>query len=278
LNKNRLFVVNKPADIGCNLFLSKIKKKYNVKKAGFSGTLDPLASGVIIIANRQNTKLFRFLKKSPKKYRATLHFGVNSKSLDTENIQSIENVDEVDLSKIEKISKELITTITYSPPKFSAKKIDGQRAYDLARKDVEFETKKIETTIYEFKILEYKHPHLTFEISVSEGGYIRSIAAILAEKLGTFGSLSSLERLSEGDFNCAMYQNEESLNPINFLNLEENFYLKDYEDISLGRVLKKEDFKSQDDGEYFLVKEGFLSIIKICNDEVFYELNRVELC
>lgn len=275
MNINRLFVAHKPSGFSCNYFLSKIKRKYGVKKAGFSGTLDPFASGVLIIAFGQYTKLFRFLKKSPKKYRATLHFGAKSESLDTENIESIHEVEELNLDEIKKNAKELTTTLTYTPPKFSAKRVDGKRAYELARDGKDFELKSVTTEVYEFEILEYKHPYLSFEISVSEGGYIRSIAELLANKLGTFGSLSSLSRLNEGSF---IHEEEKSLNPLEFLNIKENFYLDNFNDIHLGKVLDIKNFKMQDDGVYFLKNNNLLSIIKIENSEVSYELNRIELC
>lgn len=275
MSSNRLFVANKPENISCNSFLFKIKREKKVKKAGFSGTLDPFASGVLIIAFGQYTKLFRFLKKSPKSYIATLHFGARSESLDIEKVESISEVEQFDLENIKNVMKELTTTLTYIPPKYSAKRVDGKRAYELARKGVEFDLKEISTQVYEFDILEYKHPYLTFKISVSEGGYIRSIASILADKLGTFGSLSMLERTREGEF---IYDDEKSLNPIDFLNLQENFYIKDKEDILLGRVVFKEDFKIQEDGCYFLVIDNLLSVISIKDSEVTYELNRIELC
>ena len=81
---NRLFVVNKPPNIGSNQYLSKIKRKYGIKKAGFSGTLDPFARGVLIVAFGQFTKLFQFLKKAPKSYRATLWLGAESETFDIE--------------------------------------------------------------------------------------------------------------------------------------------------------------------------------------------------
>jgi len=87
---NRLFVSYKPAGIGSNLFLSKLKRKYNNKKCGFSGTLDPFAKGVLLIGFGTHTKLFRFLDKSPKTYRATLWLGAKSDSLDTEMIEHVE--------------------------------------------------------------------------------------------------------------------------------------------------------------------------------------------
>ena len=89
---NKIFVAYKRSNISSNAFLNKIKKRYKVKKAGFSGTLDPFAKGCLIIAFNQYTKLFRFLQKTPKVYEATLWFGANSLSLDNKNITCIKNI------------------------------------------------------------------------------------------------------------------------------------------------------------------------------------------
>ena len=273
--KNRIFVAYKPSFISSNRFLSSLKKKYKTKKAGFSGTLDPFARGVLIVAFGQYTKLFRFLKKSPKTYRATLWIGAKSPTLDIEKVTQIKEFNPLSLKEIDRVFKNLPKELEYLPPKYSAKKIDGQRAYNLARKEVEFELKSIKTTIFDLKLLSYSHPFLTFEISVSEGGYIRSIADILAKELHVFGSLSYLERLREGDF---VYEDEKSLNPLCCLKIKENFYLADIEDIFKGKVLKIEDFKIKEEGVYFLDCNDNLTIIKIKNNAVSYEVNNIKLC
>ena len=102
---NRLFVAYKPSGIGSNLFLSKLKRKYNNKKAGFTGTLDPFAKGVLIIGMGSHTKLFRFLDKTPKTYRATLWLGAQSESLDTELITKVETLSEHNYSKVQETVK-----------------------------------------------------------------------------------------------------------------------------------------------------------------------------
>ncbi|MFK5881225.1 MAG: tRNA pseudouridine(55) synthase TruB [Sulfurospirillum sp.] len=272
---NRLFVANKPKGISSNYFLRGIKRRYSVKKAGFSGTLDPFASGVLIVAFGQFTKLFRFLDKSPKRYRATLWIGAYSPTLDTEKIESVKKIAPFSMDSINIVTKSFVGEIEYLPPKYSAKRVEGKRAYDLARGGVEFELKKIKSTIYDFKILHYVHPFLTFEISISEGGYIRSIGAMFAQKLGFQGTLSSLERLSEGAF---IYDDERSLNPLNFLTMNTNEYLGDLSDIELGRKLEKKSFKNQENGIYKLVDKENLSLIEIDDDEVKYILNKVKLC
>ncbi len=268
-------MANKPAGIGSNRFLSTIKRRYGVKKAGFSGTLDPFASGVLIIAFGQYTKLFQFLRKSPKKYRATLWLGVVSKTLDIEQVESIKEVDTLSADKIKETITSLKGEISYLPPKYSAKKIDGKRAYELARDDKEFELKEITSTIYDIQLLHYMHPFITFEITISEGGYIRSISQILTERLCSFGTLSALCRLNEGDFH---FDGEKELDPLKFLNLKENFYLKKKHDLLLGKKLDVRDFKYRDDGDYLINLDTMLAVITIESGSVKYRLNGVKLC
>jgi tRNA pseudouridine55 synthase len=273
--QNRLFVVNKPINISSNGYLSKIKRKYKVKKAGFSGTLDPFACGCLIVAFGQFPKLFRYLKKSPKSYKATLWLGAKSSSLDIERVESIKEINPFSQKKIIKLLNSLKKEISYFPPKFSAKKIGGKKAYELAREEKEVELKKITSTIYDIKLLNYSHPFLSFEITISEGGYIRSIGEIIAQRLGVDGALSYLERLNEGEF---FYHDEKPLNPTKYLKIPQNFYLKSSSNILLGKKLKREDFKIDKNGEYFLVYDGMLSVIEIKDDKVSYKLNGVKLC
>jgi len=273
---NRLFVAYKPTGIGSNLFLSKLKRKYNNKKAGFTGTLDPFAKGVLIIGFGSHTKLFRFLNKTPKTYRATLWLGASSDSLDTEMIDNVEILKEFDEAKIEEIVKSLEGDLEYEPPIFSAKRINGQRAYDLARAGKEVKLNKVNSTIYESKLINYCHPFITFEATVSEGTYIRSLGRIIANRLNvTNGSLSALERLNEGQFR---YNDEKSLDIKKSLNIPINIYNGNYENITYGRVLDVEDLEIKDDGYYWLDNGDNISIINIKENKVKYELGRIYVC
>jgi len=270
---NRLFVVNKPIFQSSNGYMRHIKKKYNTKKVGFSGTLDPFATGCLIVATGQYTKLFQYLKKTPKAYSATLWLGANSKSLDIENIDSIKETKKFSIDEIYKALESLRGEISYYPPKFSAKKIDGKRAYELAREDKNIELKKITSTIYDIHLLHYNHPFIHFEAMVSEGTYIRSLGALIADKLGVDGTLSSLKRLYEGAF---YFDNEKALNPLNFLKIPQNKYIGDIQYIKLGKKLSIDYFEKKEDGVYWVDSEEFFSIIEIQDSIVTYRLNRIK--
>ena len=271
---NRLIVAYKPTGIGSNKFLYTLKRKYQEKKAGFAGTLDPFAKGVLLVGFGSHTKLFRFLNKTPKRYRATLWLGAKSDTLDTEMIENVEILDEFSKAKVEEIIDSLVGELEYEPPIFSAKRINGVRAYDLARAGKEVVLNKINSTIYATKLINYSHPFVTFEATVSEGTYIRSLGVIIAKRLGVQdGSLSMLERLNEGQF---FYENEKALDIKKSLNIPQNYYLGDYDNIRYGRVLARDDLKIQEEGTYWIDNGEYISIITLNAVEVKYELGRIE--
>ncbi len=269
---NRLFVANKPINISSNRFLGQLKKKYKVKNAGFSGTLDPFASGCLIIAFGAYTKLFNYINQAPKCYEATIWLGAKSASLDNENIEKISILEPFLLEDLQNFTNQLIGEIEFTPPKYSAKHINGVRAYDLARKGIDFELKTQKMQVFSAQILNYSHPFLTISLKLSQGGYARSWAELLAKKLNCDATLSALKRISEGDF---FYENEKALNPLDFLKLNKNEYLGDESDIALGKKLKIQNFKEQKNGLYLIAFDDFFSIIEIFNGEVKYKLNRI---
>ncbi|RXJ99291.1 tRNA pseudouridine(55) synthase TruB [Arcobacter sp. CECT 8986] len=271
---NKLLVVKKPMYISSNLYLNRIKRKYKNKKAGFSGTLDPFACGCLIVAFGQYTKLFKYLKKTPKTYRAVLWLGATSYSEDIENIISIKEEKTLNIEEIKEQIANLKGDIEYLPPKYSAKKINGKRAYELARAGIEVEMKKQIMSISNIKLLSYNHPFITFEATVSEGSYIRSLAQILAKNLEVVGTLSYLERINEGKF---FFEDEKDLNPLEYLDLKENRYLGDKSLFNDGKKMPIENFENKDDGKYIIIFEDFFSIIQISNNEVSYILNKVTI-
>lgn len=271
---NKLLVVKKPMFRSSNSYLNQIKRKYKNKKAGFSGTLDPFACGCLIVAFGQYSKLFKYLKKTPKTYKAVIWLGTLSESLDIENVTEIKDVKRIDEELLKKEIEKLKGEIEYIPPKFSAKKIDGKRAYDLAREGIEFEMKKSVMNILDTKFISYKHPFITFEASVSEGSYIRSLAQILLERVDSSGTLSYLERKNEGEF---FYENEKPLNPLEYLDLETNVYTGTKQWLDDGKRISIEYLENKEDGDYIICFDDFFSIIQIHNEEVKYLLNKVML-
>ena len=269
---NKLIVVKKPLFISSNSYLTKIKKKYKNKKAGFSGTLDPFAKGCLIVAFGQYSKLFKYLKKTPKTYKAVVWLGAISESFDIEKVISVDLVEKIDVDNIKYQLNSLVGELEYIPPKFSAKKIEGVRAYELARQGHDFELNKCKMNIYDTKFISYRHPFITIETTVSEGSYIRSFAQILLEKLGTIGTLSYLERINEGAF---FYENEKELNPLDYIGLPINNYFGTIEWLNTGKKISIDYLEEKEDGKYLIITDKFFSIIEIEEGEVKYLLNKV---
>lgn len=272
---NRLFVAYKPSGISSNQLLGQLKRRYKVKKAGYSGTLDPFAKGVLIIAFGNHGRLFRFLNKTPKRYRATLWLGAYSPTLDIEKIETITKVYPATTDQIESILRSLEGELTYLPPKYSAKRIEGRRAYEFAREGKEVDLHEITSTIFELKLLHYCHPFVTFEANVSEGTYIRSLGEMIAAALGTDGALTALERLNEGQF---IYENETPLDIKTSLGITKNRYNGTLQTILLGQPLLREDFDISEEGTYWIDNGDTITILEITPEGVRYILNKVEAC
>lgn len=272
---DRLFVVNKPVGRSSNGYLKHLKWRYKEKKAGFSGTLDPFACGCLIVAFGKYTQLFQYLKKAPKSYRTTIWLGVQSESLDNCNIYSNEQAPRLDVELIKNELAKLVGELSYLPPKYSAKRINGQRAYELAVAGLDVKLKEITSIIYDVKFINYNHPFISFDISVSEGSYIRSIAQVLLERLEQVGTLSYLERLNEGDFK---FDNEVALNPLDYLDFPKIEYYGDKEWLGLGRPLYKKFFQEKPNGEYLVIFDDFFAIVRLDDeDQIKYVINKVPL-
>jgi len=254
--------------------MGRMKWKYNTKKVGFSGTLDPFATGCLIVATGQYTKLFNYLDKTPKTYKATLWLGASSPTLDIEKVEKMTNIALFKQEYISEVLQSFKGMFSYYPPQFCAKKIDGVAAYKNARNGKQTELKHITSTIYNISLLNYNHPFVHFEATVSEGTYIRSLGYEIASKLGCDGILSSLTRVNEGKFR---FENEIALDPLDFISLTHNEYFGDINDVELGKKLSIENFKYKDDGKYLVITPNFFSIIDVINSEITYKINRMPL-
>lgn len=272
-----LVATYKPPFVSSNTFLSRLKRRFKQTKAGYLGTLDPFAKGVLVVGFGSYTRLFPHLQKSPKVYRATLWLGAQSRSLDIEGIESVRLVPSFSESRIRQIADSLVGEIEYTPPIFSARHVNGQRAYKLAREGREFALPSSVMEIFSLEILHYNHPFLSFQASVSEGAYVRSIGQMIAQNLGVCGVLSSLERLSEGEMSVSETQGIKILNPFDCMPYPILSGLEHCkEDISNGKKVR---IKTQQKGKHIVCFEDFFSIIEVFDDgQIQYILNRMPRC
>ena len=208
-----IFLIDKPEGITSFDVIRKLRKITKIKKMGHSGTLDPFATGLMQVCTNKATKIIRFLSSQKKTYRAVLKLGIKTNTADITG-EIIETKEMPDLTDIDwtKIEQEILSVSEQIPPSYSAIKINGQRAFSLARKNIDFEIKKRIIKIFDFKILKIEDDQIAFQTTVSKGTYIRTLCETIAEKLGTIGTTQELRRIK---INQISVENSISLDKIN---------------------------------------------------------------
>jgi len=178
-----------------------VKRLYDAEKAGHAGTLDPLATGVLPIAFGEATKTVPFVVEGSKAYRFTVRFGIETDTDDAEGKEVAKSVARPSRSEIEAILPRFTGEIDQVPPRFSALKVDGARAYDLARDEEEFELEPRSVSIARLTLI--AHPdkdHCVLEAECGKGTYVRALARDLGRALGTLGHVAALRRTRVGLF------------------------------------------------------------------------------
>jgi len=189
-------IINKPTGITSFDVIRQLRKITGVKKIGHCGTLDPLASGVLICAvGRGATKKISLFLKSDKEYIARIKLGEKSNTFDSEGkIEKVEFSRMPVCSDIENVLKKFIGEIEQMPPIFSAKKIKGRRACDLVRAGEKVRLNPAIVKIYNIKVISFRWPYLTIKLNCGSGTYVRSLANDMGDTLGVGGILVGLER------------------------------------------------------------------------------------
>lgn len=181
--------------------VKKVRSITKEKKVGHAGTLDPFAEGVLILGTGKDTKRLSEISSSNKIYKAVLKLGVKTDSLDIDgNITTESEIPDLSTDEIKKVLKSYLGERLQTPPMYSAKKVNGIRLYNLARKNIEIAREPSKIHIYEIELINYSVPLVTFQVMCSKGTYIRVLGCEIAEKLGTVGHLVELIRISVGDY------------------------------------------------------------------------------
>jgi len=219
-------LINKPSGPTSHDIVNQLRKITGIKKIGHAGTLDPFASGVLLCAiGRSATREISRFVKLDKEYVATIKLGTVSDTYDRTGqiTRTQEQENKITTAKagqarekIKKSIKKFTGEILQIPPMYSAKKIGGQKLYELARQGKEIDRPPSEITIYKLKILKYKYPDLKIRVRCSSGTYIRSLAHDLGQVLGCGAYLEELERTAIGKFRLKRCQKLEKLNKNNW--------------------------------------------------------------
>ena len=200
-----LINLNKPAGMTSHDAVNRVRKIFSTRKVGHAGTLDPQASGVLPVAIGRATKFIEYLADRDKTYRAEILFGIatDSGDLDGSIIARAENFSMPTAEDLTAVMNSFIGEIEQRPPKFSAIKIHGRKAYDLARKNLEFDMPSRRVKIFRLELVAFNENSVTIDIDCGKGTYIRSLAVDIGAKLNLPATLKNLVRLRVGDFNLS---------------------------------------------------------------------------
>lgn len=264
---NKILVVNKPFGYTSRDVVNKLTKIFHEKCIGHTGTLDPMATGVLVVCIGKYTKLNLELTSMEKEYIATMKLGIETDTLDiTGNITKTMDK-KINLDEIKKVFSEFPKEYMQSVPKYSAVKINGKKLYEYARENIEIELPKRMVKIYSLELLSYENNIIKFKTKVSKGTYIRSLIKDIANLLNTVAVMESLIRTKQGKFSLEDSYDLESIenNKFEFIPLTSAL---DYKVVD-GNLNKKKYlngnkvFENIEDGKY---------LIEIANDiKAIYE-------
>ena len=198
---NGVLLVNKPIDFTSRDVVNKLTKIFNTKKIGHTGTLDPIATGVLVICIGKSTKLCDILTSKYKEYIATIKLGIKTDTLDTMGtILEEQEIKNYTKEEITKVLNSFLGKSIQETPIYSAVKVNGKKLYEYAREGIPVELPKREIDIQSIELLDYKDNEITFKTTVSKGTYIRALINDICTKLNTIGTMSSLIRTKQGEF------------------------------------------------------------------------------
>ena len=235
---NGILLVNKPINYTSRDVVNKLTKVFNTKKIGHTGTLDPIATGVLVICIGKSTKLCDLLTSKYKEYIATIKLGIKTDTLDTMGkVLEEQEIKSYTKEEITKVLDSFLGKSIQETPIYSAVKVNGKKLYEYAREGKSVELPKREIDIKSIELLDYKDNEIVFKTTVSKGTYIRALINDICTKLNTIGTMSSLIRTKQGEFNLEDCYTLEDIESGNYKILSNEEVLSNLETIDISDEL-----------------------------------------
>lgn len=232
-----IIVINKPKGITSREVVNKVCKLLNTKKVGHTGTLDPIATGVLVLCVGKATKLVETLTSNDKEYVATVKLGILTDTLDTDGTIIEKKCVNLDKDKLVNVLNSFIGTYNQEVPIYSAVKINGKKLYEYARAKKEVTIPKRMVEIKKIKLIEFGNDYYKFKVTVSKGTYIRSLIKDINVKLGVIGVMSDLIRTKQGKFSINNSYTLENMENNNYNVLTITDVLKDENCVIISNTL-----------------------------------------
>jgi len=203
LTTSGILIINKPGGLTSHDVVGRVRRALQVRQVGHAGTLDPIATGVLVICIGQATRISEYLLGHDKAYRATIRLGVETDTYDADGQVTETREVDVDEATIRTVLVGFVGDIQQMPPMYSALKHEGKKLYELARDGIEVERPARPVTIHSIDLIEFRSPDLVIDVRCSAGTYIRSLAHDLGAQLNTGAHLIALQRTAAGPFSLA---------------------------------------------------------------------------
>lgn len=269
-----IIVINKPKGITSREVVNKVCKLLNTKKVGHTGTLDPIATGVLVLCVGKATKLVETLTSNDKEYVATVKLGILTDTLDTDGTIIEKKCVNLDKDKLVNVLNSFIGTYNQEVPIYSAVKINGKKLYEYARAKKEVTIPKRMVEIKKIKLIEFGNDYYKFKVTVSKGTYIRSLIKDINDKLGVIGVMSDLVRTKQGKFSINNSYTLENMENNNYNVLTITDVLKDENCVIISNTLfEKVKNGALINNEYntsmvtFIYNDSVIAIYKIYNKD-----------
>ena len=276
-----IILVNKPSGISSHDLVLKARRALNEKKIGHTGTLDPLAEGLMLLTCGKATKVLPFLEHHSKEYICTMQLGFKTDTLDiTGQVIERKDIKQFNEQQIKDVLNSFLGTSKQIPPMYSAKKVNGVHLYSLARENKEVKREAIDISIYEIELLQLDNDLITFRALCSTGTYIRSLVNDIAEKLNNLATMTALKRVKIDKYCIEQASTIEDLisgnyNLISSYDLLDNYRyisIKDPTRIYQGKRLKLDDI--DDDIIMITYDKQVIAAYQKNNEDGFYYSKR----
>lgn len=260
-----ILIIDKPSGITSHDVVAKVRKALKTKKVGHTGTLDPLATGVLVVCVEKATKLVNYLTCDEKIYEVEMKFGIKTDTGDiTGKIIDEDTNYNIDFQKINEKLEKFIGKQKQIPPMYSAIKINGKKLYELAREGIEIEREAREIEIFDIYNVKYENDNLSYTVHCSKGTYIRSLCEDIAQELGTIGTMTNLRRIKSGQFEIEKAINIEEITEEKIISMEKLFDKEINVSENLKELLNGMKIRHlAEDGLYKLYTDTFIGIGKI---------------
>lgn len=272
--KDGILIIDKPKDFTSHDVIAMVRKNFKTKRVGHTGTLDPLATGVLVVCVEKATKLVQYLESDSKVYEVEMKLGLKTDTGDiTGKVIKDDSEVIIDLSKIQSVINSFIGKQKQIPPMYSAIKVNGQKLYEYARKGIEVEREARDIEIFDISHVSLEGLILKYTVSCSKGTYVRTLCEDIAEKLGTCGTMTELRRIKAGRFELKNSIKIEDISEEKIIPMEELFSEEINVENFLNKLINGEKIQIElPDGLYKLYADKFIGIGKVENNYLKREI------